>query len=55
MQEQIWPRIGAISGLLYVVLLFGGPSIPVGEEVRVVVEMAGLLLFMLPLQRAASG
>lgn len=46
MQEQIWPRIGAISGLLYVMLLFGGPSIPVGEEVRVVVEMAGLLLFM---------
>lgn len=46
MQEQIWPRLGAISGLLYVVLLFGGASIPVGEDAQVVVELAGLLLFI---------
>lgn len=46
MQERIWPRLGAISGLLYVALLFGGSSIPVGEDGQVVVELAGLLLFI---------
>ena len=46
MQERIWPRLGAVSGLLYVVLLFGGPSIPLGEEALAVVEIAGLLLFI---------
>lgn len=46
MQERIWPRLGAISGLLYVVLLFGGTSIPVGEDAQAVVEMTGLLLFI---------
>jgi hypothetical protein len=46
MQGSIWPRLGAISGLLYVVLLFGAPGIPVGEDAHTVVEMAGLLLFI---------
>jgi len=46
MQERIWPRLGAISGLLYVVLLFGGSSIPLGERVLIVVEVAGLLFFI---------
>lgn len=46
MQERIWPRLGAVSGLLYVVLLFGAPSLPLGEEALVVAEMAGLLFFI---------
>lgn len=46
MQERIWPRLGAISGLLYVALLFGGSSIPVGEDFEGVAELAGLLLFI---------
>ncbi len=46
MQGWIWPRLGAISGLLYVVLLFGAPSVPGGEDALAVVEMAGLLFFI---------
>jgi hypothetical protein len=46
MQERIWPRLGAASGILYVVLLLGAPSIPLGEEALAVVELAGLLFFI---------
>jgi hypothetical protein len=46
MQERIWPRLGAVSGILYVVLLFGAPGIPLGEDALAVVEMAGLLFFL---------
>jgi hypothetical protein len=47
MKGRIWPRLGAVSGILFVALLFGGDSIPVGEDARTIVEVAGLL-FLLP-------
>ncbi len=46
MQEQIWPRLGAISGLLYVVLLFGFTSIGIEAEWVVIVELGAMLLFL---------
>lgn len=46
MQGSIWPRLGAISGLLYVVLLFGAPSIPLGKDALDVVHMAAFLFFI---------
>ncbi len=46
MQERIWPRLGAISGVLFVVLLMGPSS--VGSEARIVVvlELVAMLLFI---------
>ncbi len=46
MEQQIWPRLGAVGGILFVALLFGGDSIPLGEHGQGVVEVAGLLLFL---------
>lgn len=46
MEQQIWPRLGAVGGILFVALLFGGDSIPLGEHGHGVVEVAGLLLFL---------
>ena len=46
MQGKIWPRLGAISGLLYVVLLFGPSSIDSDAPIIVVLELIGMLFFL---------
>lgn len=46
MRGSIWPRLGAISGLLYVLLLFGFTSIGIEAEWVVVVELGAMLLFL---------
>lgn len=46
MQGQIWPRLGAISGLLYVVLLFGFTSIGSDAQFVIIVELIGMLFFI---------
>ena len=46
MQERIWPRLGAVSGVLYVVLLFGPSSTGSDAQIIVVLELIGLLLFL---------
>ncbi len=46
MQGRIWPRLGAISGLLYVVLLFGPSSIGSDAPIIVVLELIGMLFFL---------
>jgi hypothetical protein len=46
MQERIWPRLGAVSGVLYVVLLFGPSSTGSDAQIIVVLELIGLLLFI---------
>lgn len=45
MSKRIWPQLGAVSGILYVALLFG-PS-RVGGDVAVRVELVGIL-FLIP-------
>lgn len=46
MQGWIWPRLGAISGLLYVVLLFGFTSIGGDAQYVIIVELVGMLFFI---------
>ncbi len=46
MQGTIWPRLGAISGLLFVVLLFGPSSTGSEAPIIVVLELIGLLCFI---------
>ncbi len=46
MQEQVWPRLGAISGVLYVVLLFGPASTGSDARIVVVLELIGMLFFI---------
>lgn len=46
MQGKILPRLGAICGLLYVVLLFGFTSIGSDAEFVIIVELVGMLLFL---------
>jgi hypothetical protein len=46
MQEQILPRLGAASGALFVVLLFGPASSGSDSIMVVVLELIGLLLFI---------
>ncbi len=46
MQGQIWPRLGAVSGLLYVVLLFGFTSIGSDAQYVITVELIAMLLFL---------
>jgi hypothetical protein len=45
MQTTIWPKLGAVCGVLYVALLFG-PSL-VGGDVALRIELAGIL-FLIP-------
>jgi hypothetical protein len=45
MSKRIWPQLGAVSGILYVALLFG-PSL-VGGEVAGRIELVGIL-FLIP-------
>jgi hypothetical protein len=46
MQEQILPRLGAASGALSVVLLFGLSSTGSDSQIVVALELLGLLLFI---------
>ena len=46
MQERIWPRLGAISGLLYVVLLMGSTSSGSDAQFVIVLELIAILLFL---------
>ena len=46
MQGRIWPRLGAISGVLFVVLLFVPSSTGSDARIVVVLELIGLLCFI---------
>jgi hypothetical protein len=46
MDKQMWPRLGAASGMLFVALLMGGDSVPVGEEVKPIINLFGLIFFV---------
>jgi len=46
MQGRIWPRLGAVSGVLFVVLLFGPSSTGSDAQIVVTLELLGLLCFM---------
>ncbi len=46
MQERIWPRLGAASGVLYVVLVFGFTSSGSHSRVILLPEMIGMLFFI---------
>ena len=43
MDRPMWPRLGAASGMLFVIFLLGGESIPYNDGV---VEFVGLILFI---------
>ena len=46
MQERILPRLGAASGVLFVVLLFGPSSSGSDSQIVVALELLGLLFFI---------
>ena len=46
MQERIWPRLGAVSGVLYVVLLMGSTSTGSDSQIVIVLELIAILLFL---------
>ena len=46
MQAKIWPRLGAVSGLLYVVLLMGSTSTGSDSQIVIVLELIAILLFL---------
>jgi hypothetical protein len=46
MDKQMWPRLGAASGMLYVALILSGDSALVSDRVGLVVELSGLILFV---------
>jgi hypothetical protein len=46
MQGRIWPRLGALSGVPFVVLLLGPNSTGSDARIVVVLELLGLLLFI---------
>ncbi len=46
MQERIWPRLGAVCGVLYVVLLMGSTSTGSDAQIVVVPELIAILLFL---------
>ena len=46
MQRRIWPRLGAVSGVLYVVLLMGSTSTGSDAQIVVVLELIAILLFL---------
>ena len=46
MQEKIWPRFGAISGALFVVLLMGPSSVGGDAKIIMVLELIAMLLFI---------
>lgn len=48
MDEKIWPRLGAVCGILYVVLILVGNSVyeSGNETVGLPMELAGMILFV---------
>ena len=46
MQGRIWPRLGAVSGVLFVVLLMGSTSTGSDSQIVIVLELIALLLFL---------
>jgi hypothetical protein len=46
MQGRIWPRLGAVSGVLYVVLLMGSTSAGSDSQIVIVLELIAILLFL---------
>ena len=46
MNRRVWPRLGAASGMLYVVLILSADSALVSDGVGLVVEVLGLILFV---------
>jgi hypothetical protein len=46
MQARIWPRLGAVSGVLYVVLLMGSTSTGSDAQIVIVLELIAILLFL---------
>lgn len=46
MQQRIWPRLGAVSGVLYVVLLMGSTSTGSDAQIVIVLELIAILLFL---------
>ncbi len=46
MQGRIWPRLGALSGILFVVLLFGPSSTGSDAQIVIVLELIAILLFL---------
>lgn len=43
MERRRWSVLGAASGMLFVALIVGGQSVPVHEDVLVVLELVGLI------------
>ena len=46
MQQRIWPRLGAVSGVLYVVLLMGSTSTGSDAQIVIALELIAILLFL---------
>ena len=46
MQQRIWPRLGALSGALYVVLLMGSTSTGSDAQIVIALELIAILLFL---------
>ena len=46
MQGRIWPRLGALSGVLYVVLLMGSTSTGSDAQIVIALELIAILLFL---------
>lgn len=46
MQWRIWPRLGAVSGVLYVVLLMGSTSTGSDAQIVIALELIAILLFL---------
>jgi hypothetical protein len=46
MQGRIWPRLGALSGVLYVVLLMGSTSTGSDAQIIIALELIAILLFL---------
>jgi len=46
MQGRIWPRLGALSGVFYVVLLMASTSTGSDAQVVIVLELIAILLFL---------
>ena len=46
MQGRIWPRLGALSGVLYVALLMGLTSTGSDAQIVIVLELIAILLFL---------
>ncbi len=46
MDKRMWPRLGAASGMLFIVLILSGDSALVNDDVGLVMELFGLIFFV---------